>query len=133
MMAFYFYWEPPKLSQQERLALGQAIAAVGRKAFAKALWARLVDIRAERRSFSYADVLNDVTAKPIAPASPWKARIGGIAFFGGGLVLLIATGLIFVFLMALVLGGGTALWVYRRVDRWTQSIVDEYAGSVARI
>ena len=112
----------------QRVALGQAIAEVGRDAFIKALKQRLTNpARYGHKPFTFADVLNDAVT-PEQPTSPSVLVVGG-AVLGAGLVACLAfvPGAAVVLPFGLAVGGGTLWWMNRKIERWVQSVLDDYA------
>jgi hypothetical protein len=66
-----FSWSPPELSAPERIALGAAIAIVGRDAFLNAYKGRLTG-----KPFTFADVLVEV-AVPLPGDTRWQKSVAG--------------------------------------------------------
>jgi hypothetical protein len=135
-----YRWTPPEFSSPEKIWLGGQIAKVGRKAFATSLKKRLStpDREAKNKPFTFADVLadaNTVYTKPYAPPSI-SAALAGLIFLGF-CFWIIATNhrALVTFFSAMLLVGpitiGSLLWMNNKVDRWAQSLIDEYANAVA--
>ena len=135
-------WTPPELSSSEKIWLGGEIAKVGRKAFATAFKQRVsAPARGPNNTpFTFAEILTD--AKKLRdgararPAPPMRAVLVAILFFGGCFWIIASNPrLLVTFLIALAVVGpisiGSLLWMYNKVDRWAQSLIDEYADAVA--
>ena len=137
-----YRWKPPELSLTERIWLGGKIAKIGRKAFAFSLKQRLSPPARRSKNnkcFTFADLFNDaemLSNRSHAQARPsMKAVLAALLFFGAGFWAIAATHQIGFFIRAIVVVGpisiGSLLWMYNKVDRWAQSLIDEYAHAVA--
>ena len=127
-----YKWTPPDLSTQERIRLGGEIARVGRKEFVYALRMRLCNSAqpSHAKPFTLADVISD--AAQYRPAESTLAqRAMAILFFTVVIVILIISGLIVPLLLIGSVTIGSLLWAYRKVDRWTQTLIDDYAHAIA--
>jgi TPR repeat protein len=135
-------WVPPELSPSERIWLGGEIAKVGRKFFVAALKQRLsAPARGKNKtSFTFAEILED--AKRVRDggtnktAPPIRAILVAVIFFGGG-VWIIASHprLLVTFLIAMAvvvpISMGSLFLMYNKIDRWAQSLIDDYADAAA--
>jgi len=132
-----YVWIPPELALQERIWLGGEITKVGRKAFAASLKRRLSAPRrgANSKTFTFADVLSDAENIRASSSPPtWRILIA-LAFLAGCLWAIAASGLFVSFTVAILVLGpisfGSAYWAFNKVDRWTDTLVDEYTRAVA--
>ncbi len=136
-----YTWAPPNLSVSEKVALGRQISRVGRKPFVAALKARLSPPTPHSRAepFTYADVLRD--AQKMRDGNLDRTRpslvliILSILFFAGCAWAIVAAGHVAAFFVAaafvIAVSGGSLFWVHSKVDRWVQSLIDEYTHAVA--
>ena len=137
---YLFDWKPPELSQSEKILLGKEIASIGRKAFVRALRTRLTDVRSpsNNKSFTIGDVLKDVR-NPVdlrtAPAARSKAVVGTVILAAMFIVLAAFCVAFPPLLIGIALTAratfGSMGWMNRKIDRWAQSLVDEYSHAVA--
>lgn len=135
-------WTPPELSVSEKIWLGGEIAKVGRKAFAVSLRRKLgppTRNSSNNKPFTFADVLRDAEnmnkGNRLQPKPTMLAVLVALLFFGGCFWALAESNLIVLFLIVVLVVGsisvGSLLWMYNQVDRWVQSVIDEYAHAVA--
>ena len=135
-------WTPPELSSSEKIWLGGEIAKVGRKTFTTALKRRLsAPARGPSKTpFTFAEILTD--AKHVRDeghdhsAPPTRAILVALLFFGGCFWVIASNPrLLVTFLVVIAVVGpisiGSLLWMYNKIDRWAQSLIDEYADAVA--
>lgn len=144
MTAFVRYriygWVPPKLSVEERMALGEAIVRVGRKQFVASLKRRLSPpahvIKAE--SFSFQDVLSDVEkGLPLPAKLSIPAALLALLFFAGCFWLIASTPRLltsFLITMAIILpvSLGSLLSMHRKIDQWVNEVADDFAREILR-
>jgi hypothetical protein len=134
-----YRWTPPELSLPEKIWLGEEVAKVGRGAFVTSLKRRLgTPARgSNNRPFTFADVLRD--AEKVGHASqsrpPMKAVLAALLFVGASFWVIAATHHFRSFLGAMLMVGpisvGSLLWMYSKVDRWAQSLIDDYTHAIA--
>jgi hypothetical protein len=131
-----FQWKPPELSLSDRVRLGEKIAKVGRPAFVQALKARLAPPSGRKAEpFTFAEVLADAMTLQVKieqqPVSPIGILIA-VTFFGAAIAIVVQNPrYLAAVIPALGVSLGTLVWVYRKVDRWTQGIIDDYAHAIA--
>lgn len=126
-----FSWKPPELSDSQRIELGRAITAVGRKSFLDAFKRRLAESGKEQ--FSWGDVLSDAEVQPARPTA--TQALFGAAVLLGALAFIFAIGKLPLLLIALAVAGpvsfGSWWWTTRKIDHWVQDVIEEYARSKA--
>ena len=135
-----YRWTPPELSWSEKIWLGEEVAKVGRKAFVTSLKRRLGAPalgRNNNKSFTFVDVLRDAEMlnNGSQPRLTMRKVLVALLFFGGCLYFIAAAHQMGRFVVAmLVVGpvsGGSLLWMYNKVDRWAQSLIDDYTHAIA--
>ena len=140
MMLIYpiFRWTPPEFTLQEQIELGEDIARVGRKAFVTAFKQRLSTWSpgSKPKPFTFADILDDAQTKQQQPPTTPKEWITGLSlislFLGGFAFIIPYQGLLAAMVFVLPVSLGSLLWTHNKVDRWVQSLIDEYTQSVAK-
>lgn len=131
----FFSWIPPSLTSEQRVWLGQEISRVGKKAFTSSLKRRVTGRPTGKQTpFTLKELLDD--AKAIAstgttePRAPLRAVLPAAIIFSAALALLIAANLIVSFLIVIGIIGpivvGSLAWTYKQIDRWAQSLLDDY-------
>jgi hypothetical protein len=134
-----FQWTPPNLTEAERLLVGREISRVGSSAVVRCFKQHTWDAMrpGESNGFTLRDVLRD--AEPYRDPNYRRQRekptmrqmVFAIVFLGGCFAILIGSGLIAIFLIALALVGpvtfGSMYWTFRKFERWVASVIDEYA------
>ena len=129
---YTFSWTPPELSTMERIGLGQAISAVGREAFSKALKNRLFNTRYKNTKWTLADVYNDIQYPEAPPSTKQKLVLGALGIGAGAVFLAIGAPVLIPLALCGSVTGASYWWAARKVDKWVQSIVDDYASSTIR-
>jgi hypothetical protein len=128
-----FSWNPPKLSAPQRIQLGRAITVVGREAFVRALKIRLIDPESRQGLFTLANVLRDAEAPQTIVSS--HRKLFSVALLAAGVAAIVALGglgpLLACSAIVLPISGGLLWRTNRKIERWVQSLVDEYARSTA--
>lgn len=124
-----FSWKPPELSASQRIELGRAITAVGRKSFLNALKRRMAE--PGKKSFSWGDVLTEAEVKREPPT--FRQKFLATAALLGAMAIIFAIGKLPLLLIALAVVGPVTLgswwWTTRKIDHWVQDVIEEYARS----
>jgi hypothetical protein len=132
----FFKWQPPELSASQRIEIGHMIAKVGRDAFVASLTSALLSSLDPNKSpISIFDVLRDAKDPPARVASSMRQKLIAGAFFISCFTLLVATGLITMFVVVTAVIApitfGSLWWTGRKIERWAQDVLNEYAQSHA--
>ncbi len=131
-----YQWKPPELSRPEKIWLGGEIAKVGRKAFVRSLKQRLSKPArgSNNKPFTLAEVLGDAEKLSNGSRQSRPSMIAVLAaslFVGACFCVIAAFHFVVPFLVVGSASGGSLLWMYNKVDRWAQSLIDEYTHAVA--
>jgi len=137
-----YNWIPPSLSENEQIQVGRKISIVGHKAFVMALKARITKNQtfSKEELFSYSDIfmdakyLRDNNYKSKIQHGKFEIVLSSVILLSVIVYVLYNMNARFIVISGLLASMAlTAPFYYsmtRRVDRWAQSLVDEYNKSM---